>query len=361
MPDAVGRLDEGAPDIVVADNAELERDAAFLRVPHRGRHARIGHRHDQVRGHAGFAGEFRPDRFARRIDGGPLDHGIGTGEVDVLEDAEPLALAPERLDAAHALLIDDDDLAGLHVAHELGADDVERAGLRRQHPAGKRVGADPPQDQRAHAQRIAHADQRLVRERHQRVGADDLLERVDQPVRHGRVQADRDEVDEHLGIGGGLEQAAAPHQGAAQDMRVGEVAVMRDREAAELEIRVERLHVAQDRLAGRGVAVVADCMGTRQGGDHPGVAEIIAHQPHTLVRVKAPAIEADDAGRLLPAMLQRVQAKRRHGGGIGHVPDAEHAALLVQLVLVRRRDASHRVLSLPTPARAATRSHVPAG
>ena len=41
-------------------------------------------------------------------------------------------------------------------------------------------------------------------------------------------------------------------------MRVGEVAVMRDREAAELEIGIQRLHVAQDGFAGGGVAVMAD-------------------------------------------------------------------------------------------------------
>ncbi len=50
--------------------------------------------------------------------------------------------------------------------------------------------------------------------------------------------------------------------------------------------------------------------------------------------MEARAVEADDAGRLLPAMLQRVQAERGDGGGVGHVPDAEHAAFLVQLVVV---------------------------
>jgi hypothetical protein len=50
---------------------------------------------------------------------------------------------------------DDDHLARLDLAHEFRADDVERAGLRTQHPAV----ADPAQHQRAHAQRIAHADQ----------------------------------------------------------------------------------------------------------------------------------------------------------------------------------------------------------
>ena len=44
----LGRLDEGAADIVVADDAELVGDAGGLRVADRGRHAGIGHRHDHV-------------------------------------------------------------------------------------------------------------------------------------------------------------------------------------------------------------------------------------------------------------------------------------------------------------------------
>ena len=48
MADVVGRLDEGAADIVVADDPKLERDAAFRRVAHRGGHAGIRHRHDDV-------------------------------------------------------------------------------------------------------------------------------------------------------------------------------------------------------------------------------------------------------------------------------------------------------------------------
>ena len=151
-------------------------------------------------------------------------------------------------------------------------------------PSGSR--ADAAEDQRAHAERVAHAHQRLGGQRHQRIGADHLLQRVDQPIDHGGVQADRDQVDEHLGVGGGLEQAAAPDQRPPQHVRVGQVAVMRHREAAELEIGVERLHVAQDGAAGRGVAVVADRRGAGQRGDHPRVAEIVADQAQAAMRME---------------------------------------------------------------------------
>ena len=45
------------------------------------------------------------------------------------------------------------------------------------------------------------------------------------------------------------------------------------------------------------------------------------------------AVEADDAGGFLAAMLERVQAERGQGRGIGVAEDAEHAAFLMQAVL----------------------------
>ena len=57
--DVLRRLDEGAADIVVADDAELVRDARRLRVADRRRHAGIGHRHDDVGVGRGLAGELR--------------------------------------------------------------------------------------------------------------------------------------------------------------------------------------------------------------------------------------------------------------------------------------------------------------
>ena len=42
LADLLGRLDEGAPDIMVANDAEIERDAGFLRIAERRRNAGIG-------------------------------------------------------------------------------------------------------------------------------------------------------------------------------------------------------------------------------------------------------------------------------------------------------------------------------
>ena len=56
--------------------------------------------------------------------------------------------------------------------------------------------------------------------------------------------------------------------------------------------------------------------------------------------MEAVAVEGDDAGGLLAAMLQRMQPKRGQGGGVGLSEDAEDAALLAQPVPARSTPAS---------------------
>ena len=59
------------------------------------------------------------------------------------------------------------------------------------------------------------------------------------------------------------------------------------------------------------------------------------------------AVIGDDAGRLLAAMLQRVQAERRQRRRLGMAEDAEHAAFLVQMVVVERIGGQHGPASEP--------------
>jgi hypothetical protein len=48
--------------------------------------------------------------------------------------------------------------------------------------------------------------------------------------------------------------------------------------------------------------------------------------------VEAGAVEGNDAGGFLAAVLQGVQAERGDGGSLGMAVDAEHAALLAERV-----------------------------
>ncbi len=170
----------------------------------------------------------------------------------------------ERLVALRAGLVEHDDLAVLDVADIFGADDVERAGLRRQ----DRAAVEIAEHQRADAERIAGADQLLVGERDQRVGALDRAQRLDVAVDEMVAAGLRDEMQDHLGVGGRLHHGAVAHQLAAQRQAVGQVAVVGDGKAAGVQFGEQRLHVAQDGFAGGGVADVADGGRAGQAVDH---------------------------------------------------------------------------------------------
>ena len=51
--------------------------------------------------------------------------------------------------------------------------------------------------------------------------------------------------------------------------------------------------------------------------------------------MKTIAVEGDDAGGFLAAVLQGVQAERGDGGGLRMAEDAEHAALFAEPVGIR--------------------------
>src|SRR5580698_7433201 len=122
----VGRLDEGATDIMVADDPQLERDAALLGVAHRRRHAGIRHWHNDIGRHARFTRQFRTDLLACVVDRLAFHDRVRTREIDVFEYAEPLARATEGLYRVHALVVDHHNLARLDVSDEFGPDDIQR-------------------------------------------------------------------------------------------------------------------------------------------------------------------------------------------------------------------------------------------
>jgi hypothetical protein len=54
------------------------------------------------------------------------------------------------------------------------------------------------------------------------------------------------------------------------------------------------------------------------------------------VGVEVLAVIRDDAGCLLPAVLQRVQAQHRRRRRIAMTKDAEHTAFVMKVIVVRR-------------------------
>ena len=110
---------------------------------------------------------------------------------------------------------------------------------------------------------------------------------------------------------------------------------MGDREAAGLEFGEQRLDIAQYGVAGGRIAHMADRRPPRQAVDGRAAREVIADQPLPALRVEPDAVESDDSGGFLAAMLQRVQPERNDRRGVGVIEDAKDAALLAQPVLAR--------------------------
>ena len=113
----------------------------------------------------------------------------------------------------------------------------------------------------------------------------------------------RHQMQDDLGVGGRLHDGAVAHQLAAQRQAVGQVAVVADRKAAGIELGEQRLHVAQDRFAGGRVAHMADRRHARQPFDHLAPREGVADEAEPALGMEVAAVEGDDAGRLLAAML----------------------------------------------------------
>src|SRR5690606_15874777 len=119
---------------------------------------------------------------------------------------------------------------------------------------------------------------------------------------------------------------------ALQVLRVRAVAVVGDREAAAGQVGEQWLHVAQARPAGGRIADVADRHRALQRGDRFRSGEVLSHVAEPAAGEELGSVEAGDADRFLPAVLQRVQPERTGRRRVGRPDDAEDSALLAQLV-----------------------------
>ena len=140
-----------------------------------------------------------------------------------------------------------------------------------------------------------------------------------------------DELDDDLGVGGGLEVSAVALQAGAQVAEVDQVAVVGDGDEALGGVDADGLGVEQRRVAGGGVAGVADGHGAGQLGEHV-VGEDFRDQAHALDVGQMLAVGGGDAGRFLAAMLQGVEAEIGLAGGVGMAVDGDDAAFFVELV-----------------------------
>ena len=231
---------------------------------------------------------------------------------------------------AHGAVRQHDNLTRLDVADEFRADNIQRAGFRTQNMRAVQFA----QHQRAHAQRVARTDDRVIGQADEGIRAFNLAQRIDKAVLDGGRFAARNQVGDDFGIGRGLKQAAAMLQFFAKRQCVGQIAVMANSKAAEFVLGEQRLHVAQNGLAGGGVTRVTNS-GVALQPLHDGIrVEVLRNVPQAPVRIELLPVEADHACGLLASVLQGVHPQRGMRGGLRVADNAEDPALFLQMIVV---------------------------
>ena len=173
-------------------------------------------------------------------------------------------------------------------------------------------------------------------------------------ARFGRVLVG-DELGDERGVGGGVEAGVAGYEAGqhAEPLgeleRVGEVAVVAEREAGVADRAVHRLRVAPAARPGRGVADVADGEVTLERRE-PTLVEHLRDQAHVLRHGDGLAVAHRDPGRLLAPVLEGVEAQVGEvGDGLAGRVDAEDATGVADLRVVHRCSLPRTPRSTPIP------------
>src|SRR5579864_8870721 len=129
IADGLRRLDEGAADVVIADQAHAKRNPGFESVADGGGNAGVGHGHDDIRFDGMLAGKQAAKHFAALVDGAAEDDAVRAREVDVLENALLMRLGGSEMNGLDAALGDAHHFARLDFADVLGVEQIEGAGF----------------------------------------------------------------------------------------------------------------------------------------------------------------------------------------------------------------------------------------
>src|SRR3546814_4079297 len=107
-------------------------------------------------------------------------------------------------------------------------------------------------------------------------------------------------------------------------------------------IGIERLDVAERGFPRRRIADVPHRDVAGQRADDVVLVEIARDMAHRAMGVEMRAVEAGDAGGLLPAMLEGMETERHERGRrIGSARNPENAARFAQLVVIERIGGQH--------------------
>ena len=234
---------------------------------------------------------------------------------------------PKRLDRLLAGWSGDEHLARLDVPHVGRPYQIEGARLG----AHDRGVAQTPESQRTEAMGIPNGDQLVLGHHRERERPAHLRKRFDDGAfRRGRFRS-RVQMKNDFGIGRGLEDGALTDHLVFQLGRIDEVAVVADGNLAVGAVNHERAGVAEPAPARRRVPHVADGHRSDEAAERHFVERVVDVR-HGARHVDLTAVRRGDTCALLPAVLQRVQAKVGHVGRFGVTEDAKDAALLMKLV-----------------------------
>jgi len=115
-------------------------------------------------------------------------------------------------------------------------------------------------------------------------------------------------VNENLSVAVGLEDGTLPLERSADGAGIYQIAVVGDCDCALIGLHHDGLGIEESGISGGGITRVTDGENAAQRGEYL-LGEDIGDQSHGAVTAEALAIGTDDAGGLLAAMLQSVQAE----------------------------------------------------
>src|SRR5829696_8939546 len=329
----VGRLDESTANVAVLYKAFRVRDAAPLRVAYRRHHPRVGNGDDNISLGRRLIGQELTHPVPGAGDLASVEARVGTGEVHVFEDAQSTARSLGPV-AHQALVVNNNDLAGLHVAQEPGADDIQAAGL-----AGDGVAAlDLTDTEGTEAMRVAKSDEFVTEDHGHRVSAFEsahgLPDRL--PDREAPLQFPHRRRRYEGRVRGRVEPEAVLGQIIPQLFGVYEIAVVGHGDvyvAATAELGLGVLPGGGPR---RRVADVAERQVSGLEGGEARSVEDLRDEAHVSHRGRALAVGDGDAGRLLAPVLEGVEPEVR---ALCQLPrelagvDPEDAARLLRLAI----------------------------
>ena len=333
-------VDKGAAHVVVSQKPDFETDAARLRVAERRGRRAVGYGNHDVGVDGAFLRELLAHLAADLVAALFENLGVRTAEVDVFENAVGEAVFVRKAFGVQPVIRDGQEFARLDVADVIRTEQVEGAGFAGHAPCFAHAG----DRKRAETETIAGDVHGVFADEHEAETAGKLGNGLLDGIPQGVSLGARDFVQEDFGVGRCLEDVAVGFHLGAEFVRVGDVAVVYDRELAPLAAHEDRLRVGERACSRGAVAYVADACETLQFIDIV-FAEERRYKPHGLADANLVTVGHREAGAFLAAVLQGVKPHGDIPNNVIAIVDADNATFFVQFV---EHNASLKLFAPPT-------------